>query len=159
MNDIKNIDAILKDAVVEALDAISNGRSGIDFTFPAASAPAVVNERAEGVISIALSVEVPVILRFCMRATRGLMISIAAAALDMPENEIGTDEYMDTGAEILNIAAGTFAKKVLTEKISFRLGLPEKNKDWDEAGLNILSQCSFTRSARDHITFTIYAPE
>jgi hypothetical protein len=156
MIDIKNIDAILKEAAVEALDAISNGRSGIDFAFPASAPSPGTEERPDGVISVALAVEVPVNLKFFMKATRGLMISIAAAALETAENEVGADEYMDTGAEILNIAAGTCAKKVLPEKISFRLGLPEKNTAWNGSGLNILTQCGFTRGAGEYITFTIY---
>jgi hypothetical protein len=158
MIDIKNIDAILKEAAVEALDAISNGRSGLDFAFPVSAPPPGANECAEGVISVVISVEVPVNLKFFMKATRGLMISITAAAFETDENQVGADGYMDTGAEILNIAAGTCAKKVLPEKISFRLGLPEKNTAWNGDGLNILTQCGFTRGAGEYITFTIYAP-
>ncbi len=159
MIDLKNIDAILKDAAVEAINAISNGRSGIDFTLPAAGQPFSANEGGDGVISVSLSVEDPIILKFSMKATRGLMISIAATALDMPENEVGVEEYMDTGAEILNVAAGTCAKKVLTEKLSFRLGLPEKNRDWNGTGIGVLARCGFTRGAGGYITFTLYAPE
>lgn len=159
MIDLKNIDAILKDAAVEAINAISNGRSGIDFTLSAAGGPFSANEGGDGVISVSLSVEVPLNLKFSMKATRGLMISIAAAALDMPESEIGADEYMDTGAEILNVAAGTCAKKALTEKLSFRLGLPEKNKDWNVTGIDVLARCGFTRGAGEYIIFTVYAPE
>lgn len=158
MIDIKNINAILKESAVEAIDAISYGRSGIDFASPSAVSSESTGIDA-GVVSIALSVEVPVNLKFSLKATRGLMISIAAAALETPENKIGADEYMDTGAEILNIAAGTCTKKVLTGNLSLRLGLPEKNKDWNESGLNILTQCRFTRNADDYIIFTLYAPE
>lgn len=159
MIDFNNIDAILKAAAVEAINAISNGRSGIDFTLPAADQPPAADEGGNGVISVSLSVEVPIVLKFSMKATRGLMVSIAAAALDMPENEVGVEEYMDTGAEILNVAAGTCAKKVLTEKLSFRLGLPEKNKDWNGTGLDVLARCGFTRGAGGYITFTLFAPE
>lgn len=161
MPDFKNIESILKKASIEAIEAISRGRSGLDLEAGGSAAGAMTADAAgtesANLAAVALAVESPAGLRFSLRATRPLLLCIASAALDMDESEIGPDEYMDTAAEILNVAAGACAKKVLAADVALRLGLPQKNRDW-EGGGGLIAECRFTGPEGKLIVFSAYAP-
>ena len=159
MIDVKNIDTILKEAAIEAINAISYEKSGIDFSVDEANylLTAVINEK--DLTCVALEVKTPIKLIFSLQTTRNLIVSITAAALKSNESEIGAEEYMDTAAEILNVAAGTCSKKVLTQNLPLKLGLPRKNIVLNESGLCLLAKCKFIKNELDYIIISVYAPE
>jgi hypothetical protein len=159
MINAKNIDTILKESAVEAVNAISYEKSGIDFSLGANGRPVTAANNENDLACVALEIETPVKLIFSLRSTRGLIIAITAAALEMSEDEIGTEEYMDTAAEILNVAAGACSKRILTQNLPLKLGLPRKNVVLNESGLSLLTNCSFIKNELDYIIFSVYAPE
>ncbi len=159
MIDAKNIDTTLKESAIEAINAISYGKSGIDFSIGEDSFPLPAVNKEQEPAFITLEVETPAKLIFSLRSTLSLIISITAAALESNENEIGTEEYMDTAAEILNVAAGACCKKNLTQNIPLKLGLPRKNIVLNENGLRLLAKCRFIKNELDYIVFSVYAPE
>ncbi len=159
MIDVKNIDTILKKSAIEAINAISREKSGIDFSIDENrySLPSVNNENE--LACVALEVETPVKLIFSLQSTLGLIVPITAAAMESNENEIGTEEYMDTAAEILNVAAGACSKKILTQNLPLKLGIPRKNIVLNESSLCLLAKCRFIKNELDYIIFSVYAPE
>jgi len=156
MSDITNIDLQLKASVTDALKYMISGMPDLK-----CSSEMLDPEPADPInfVKIGIMAQSPVKFKFSLKISLGLLISLASNILEISPEEISEEEYMDTGAEILNVIAGNCAKKLVGECLGLVLGLPEKNKCYGDGGAAPIASCRMGIDHENYMIMSVFSPD